>query len=70
MPQDFAAFAGGGGMPAPSVADAFQNPGGIPDPRGAAVGAGGGPVMDILAMLRSGALSPEELLPQWGSRYP
>ena len=64
MPQSqtFAAFAGGGGSSAPSVADAFQNPGGIPDPRGATTIPGGGPPVDILSMLRNGNLSAEELL--------
>ena len=62
MPQTFAAFAGGGGPSAPSVADAFQNPGGIPDPRGATGMGEGGPAMDILAMLRAGNLSAAELL--------
>ncbi len=64
MPQSqtFAAFAGGGGQSTPSVAGAFQNPGGIPDPRGATTIAGGGPPIDVLSMLRAGTLSPEELL--------
>ncbi len=64
MSQTFAAFAGGGGgLSAPSVADAFQNPGGIPDPRGAtSLEGGGGAPPDILSMLRAGNLSPAELL--------
>ena len=61
--QTFAAFAGGGGQPAPSAGDEFRSPDGIPDPRGATAPFGAeGPPVDILGMLRAGNLSPEELL--------
>ncbi len=71
MPQDMtqvlAAMRGGGGSPAPSaVASAFQQPSGIPDPRGATVIEGGGAPgeapFDIHEMLRAGHLSAAELL--------
>lgn len=67
MPQDmtqvFAAMRGGGGPPVPSaVADAFQQPPGIPDPR-AAVGLGEEELPpNIQEMLRAGHLSAAELL--------
>ena len=50
-------------MPGPVAGGgAFQAPPGIPDPRNATEGPGGGPSFDIAALLQSGDISAEEIL--------